>query len=508
MRKTVVVLILTIQLLVGFCINTYAFSDLTKEQEEKISDIISIGIMKGDEFGRFRPNDCLTKAEATTIVLRLRGYSTSYIASPSTFKDVSKSHWASQIIGLASNLKLVKGDENNNYFPDKKLNYAELLTMCLRVVGVGELLDSTERWPYAHMEFCSNEHIINKLSKSVYEPVTRVEAATIISKFLTANIWEKDISTGIYEKKDDVVMSKYLDISYYKDALVMAVDKKYREISILTKDDDGNYTKMIDCIKLASDLKCEDYSLGSVISVYVKANQALKVDIIDESKERVVNFDDITEFNSSSNSIKLDESGKNKKYNFSDDFVIVKANGETAISTKDDLGKAKRLIQRTIVSDSDDEEIPVTGKAILDVDNNIISISLAKYKKLIVVKSISNDKITGQSISVHTKSGIRTTTFDLKNKDYDMRDVYGVSKTLDDLTKGDMLIYSNSGEPYTVLLLDDTITGKVTSLEADEYVVIDGVEYYRNKQFCSSLPDRGDVVTLYLDQSNKIVAWE
>ena len=212
MKKRIISLLLAIGMMVSsFSIDANAatktnFPDLKANEAQNIQDVFITGIMQGDEFGFFNPDSYLTKAEACAMTTRMKGIKNSYLYSVGNFKDVPAGHWASQIIGLAVNEGLAVGDGNGYFNPDKTLNGMELITMCLRVEGIGQALDETNNWPSAHMQFVNNERIISNYTLNVFDPISRLEAAKIVSQFLSANVWVRDARSGEPQRTDKTVL--------------------------------------------------------------------------------------------------------------------------------------------------------------------------------------------------------------------------------------------------------------------------------------------------------------
>ena len=504
-------------------VDAKTFYDMSDTEEASIREIIEMRIMQGDDTGRFRPDEYLTKAEATAIVTRLMGYENSYMSMQSSFYDVPKSHWASQTIGLATSLGLAKGD-GNNFYPDKNLNSLELITMCLRVMGIGEVLDSTGNWPYAHIQFVNNEKILGSLTKSVYVDVTRYEAAKIISDFMKANVWEKNTKTNIYEKTNETIMSKYLDAAIYEDVIITEIDRSSRRIEGLYKDEEGKYTEELPYVYLPWNIDEDELMIGTMIDISVKGTRVLNLEYETDNQDRLIMYDGITDFNSASGYVKIKVDGRTTKYLFSDDLLMVTANGESKIGTSNNMSKVKRLINDTInsyygIDEEDDEpeedvdysENDISGRIILDSNGRIVSMTMAAYEKIIWVKKVSSETITGYKASEYnSRSKTTLTSLNLYNKDYEIRDVDGNVLDIDDIEEGDVLLTTYDGEPYSLMKLEKIVNDKVTEIDDDdEYITIDGDDYYLNKKYCDDLPSSTTRErTVYLDQNDRIVGWE
>lgn len=523
------------------------FRDLTTKDASAIRDVISdkIGIMQGDEFGNFNPDKYLTKAEACAMVNRMVGVKNSYFYTSSKFKDVGPGHWANQIISQSVDLGYAIGDGNGYFYPDKTLNAMELITMCLRVIGIGEALDKTNNWPSAHMQFVNNERIISNYTLNVFDPITRLEAAKIVSQFLSANVWVRDARSGEPQRTDKTVLSKYFGAESFYDVLITDIDKTNGRIDGLYKDDYGDYTKELGDSYLPNDYDMTDYEIGSLVSLTKIGTNILKIQKDDEATNRIVYYDGVVDYDSHEGYLKLKVDGKTGKYNLNDTYLIVNANGETETGTYNNMAKAQRLIENTITYTKDDDDDnnnaefdEVSGRIILNENNKVISITIEAYDKIMFVSKISGETISPVSSSVsnyHTvKDRTRTTSLNLSKVDYTIREADGTEVDIDDISKNDVLLIS-AEEPYSILHIDEKVYGTVKYVEYDEkeedenelvdpedrYVEIDGIKYYFNTKFadvkwsaestCSLAKlkaKENKKINLYLDQNGKIVAWD
>lgn len=561
--KKVISIILCLTLMFSFCYElrsvsnaAYGFADLTVAQSNDIRDVLDMGIMKGDEKGYFNPNKYLTKAEAATMMCRMIGEKNTYLSAASAFKDVSLGHWASQTIAVANSKGLVLGD-GKYFYPDKKLTSMELITMCLRVLGVGKVLDSTGAWPRAHINFVNDKQILEGITGTDYY-VTRIEAAKIISQFLAAKTWELNPSTGMYEETQYSVLERYLGASSYKNVIITSADTS--RIEGVYQDRNGAYTEELPYTYISSDLYTDDLIPGAIVDISVKNGAIIKIDVKSESENRLVNFDGVVDFNTATNYIKVRVDRKTQKYLLSDDLLIVNAGGDTEIGTKNNMSRAKRLVSSELkeyfnqyvktedteidwgktyykdqygekevdldsydedynpsgkwyeeATDADYDENEITGTLVLDGDSHVISLSISVFKKIMYVKSVSSTKLTGQT-GLNIASTNRLTSLSLSRKDVVVKDVDGRTLDIDDIEKDDVILISDtSDDTIFILKLDETIYGFVEGKNPEDgWIQLDGDDYYLNKRYCTTVPSVNSRTkrTLYLDQNGRVVAWK
>lgn len=565
--KKVISITLCMLMMFSFCFEfnsvsyAYSFSDLSLAQEAEIIDVLDMGLMKGDEWGRFNPNSYLTKAEAATIVCRMIGEKNTYLATVSKFSDVPFSHWASQTISVASSKGLVLGN-GNKFEPNKKLTCMELITMCLRVLGVGKALDATGAWPRAHINFVNDHEILTGITGADYY-VTRIEAARILSQFLSAKTWEVNNATGIYEQTDISVVEKYLGAATYKNVIITDVDTYSRKIDGIYQDSKGEYNKELPYTYLSYNINEKDLVPGVICDITVKGGSIIKLDIKQDNENRYINFDEIVEFNTTSNYIKVRVDEKTHKYNISEDLLIVTTTSDSEVGTKNKMSRANRLVSNEMkeyygadtYEETDDEWIKddkiyytsssgryeaewdpededrinpseegwyekveasdtggneITGTLVLDGNSHVISISLSTYKNIMYVKSVTSTKITGQS-GLNIASKNRLDSLSLSKKDVVVKDSDGRTLDVDDIEKGDVILVTDkSADTIYILRLDDTSYGYIEYEKNDpDCVHMDGETFYLNRRYCTNGSfSTTRKTTLWLDQNRRIVAWK
>ena len=114
-------------------------SSLTKPTyESEAESLHQQGLLNGNENGLdlLKP---LTRIEAAAMLLRALGQSeTANSGSGQIFSDVPQDHWGYGAAENAYNLGLIRGVGNNQFAPDNNVTAAEFSTMVLRASGAAE----------------------------------------------------------------------------------------------------------------------------------------------------------------------------------------------------------------------------------------------------------------------------------------------------------------------------------------------------------------------------------
>ena len=172
------------------------FSDLGNFSwaEEAILYLEGKDIVSGKEQGKFYPNDLVTRAEFTKMIVSALGVQVT--GDESGFVDVASGAWYAPYISAAKNAGLVMGDEENRFNPDTKISREDMAAILYRACGIddtGAELDFTDRDEIsgyaAEAVGCFYSYgIISGVGDGRFAPkenATRAQAAVMIYNVLT-----------------------------------------------------------------------------------------------------------------------------------------------------------------------------------------------------------------------------------------------------------------------------------------------------------------------------------
>ena len=149
--KKSLALVLAIVLVVGVCVfNAAAFTDDEAITcDEAVAVLTGIGVIKGRDTGAFDPTATLTRAEAATIITRLKGQED--LQAKSYFDDM-QGHWAESYVAYCAAEGIVNGVGDNKFDPDAKLTGNQWGKMLLVAMGFDPAetgLDKGDTWEVA-----------------------------------------------------------------------------------------------------------------------------------------------------------------------------------------------------------------------------------------------------------------------------------------------------------------------------------------------------------------------
>lgn len=165
-----------------------SFTDITDSKlSQTVSVLDALGIMQGVGGNRFDPNSALTRAQFCKLAVTALGVSdVSAYGSYTIFPDVKSSHWAAQYINAAvrhpdlKEYSIIRGYADGTFGPDKTVNFGEVCTMLLRMLGYTEA-DIGPFWPADYIARAQSLGLTENVSlTNATAAVKRGDAATLL----------------------------------------------------------------------------------------------------------------------------------------------------------------------------------------------------------------------------------------------------------------------------------------------------------------------------------------
>lgn len=166
-----------------------SFSDVAAGQwfNNAISTSANAGKLFGYGNGAFRPNDSITRAEFAVIAVRFMSEEVAGLGG-GAFRD-TEGHWAAKEIGQAAAAGWITGDSDGNFRPDDCITRAEAATIINNMLGrmpdKEHLLDDMavwsdnpeDAWYYEAIQEATNSHDYDRDELGIMEMWTALEAA-------------------------------------------------------------------------------------------------------------------------------------------------------------------------------------------------------------------------------------------------------------------------------------------------------------------------------------------
>ena len=168
-------------------------TDRTLAQNAAVLD--ALGIMQGIGNDQFDPAGSLTRAQFCKIAVTAMGVSdVSAYKNFTIFPDVKNTHWAAAYINAAvrhpdlRERAVIRGYVDGAFGPDRVVNYGEVCTMLLRMLGYTEA-DVGLFWPVDYIAKAEEIGLTDGASISdAKAPVKRSDAATMLVNVLATPV--------------------------------------------------------------------------------------------------------------------------------------------------------------------------------------------------------------------------------------------------------------------------------------------------------------------------------
>ncbi len=157
--------------------STNAFSDIESDRWSMgfIATLDNIGIIKGYEDGSFRPGQAITRAEFAALISRLAQVDPASTTGEDSYSDISD-HWAKSHIEIATAEGWFVGDDTGKFRPDDTITRAEAATVINRMLersnvnedsfkglDINKFSDlSEDAWYYVQMVEATTTHDFEK----------------------------------------------------------------------------------------------------------------------------------------------------------------------------------------------------------------------------------------------------------------------------------------------------------------------------------------------------------
>ncbi len=135
-----------------------------KSCETAVEVLASLGIVEGKSEGTYEPDSTLTRAEMTTIILRLMNLADS-AEGRSIFLDVPSSHWAYANIAAAHQLGIINGTSETTFAPDAVVTYEQAVKMMVAALGYSIQAEALGGYPAGYLSKAAQLDLLKGVEK-------------------------------------------------------------------------------------------------------------------------------------------------------------------------------------------------------------------------------------------------------------------------------------------------------------------------------------------------------
>lgn len=182
-------------------------------------------------------------AKMMVVALGEEGKVTSSATKISTFTDIKNGHWAYGYVNVAKDLGIINGYPDGRFGPDETVTYAEATTMVIRALGYeGEVEKSTEIWPNNYTSYAKKLELYDNVGTFTADKgATRGDVAIILWNTLRTGVCTVVGQSGSTLKygQGQKMINKYKNYVYLKDVTIASVkfDDDYEKATVKIADD-------------------------------------------------------------------------------------------------------------------------------------------------------------------------------------------------------------------------------------------------------------------------------
>lgn len=211
-----------------------SYSDVSKDESYYLSSVrlADLGIISGYEDGTFRPDNTITRAEFTKIVVCMMDKEKEAKSSNNFtgFFDVDSASWHTSYIRYAVSRDILSGYADGSFRPDNTISVSEAVTILLRTLGYTED-EVGYYWPDNYISAASSLGLTIGMDFAPSDAVTRKMAAVLVDR-------------ALFTRPSSSVSSAntYLETTGYtvlEDSIILESDQKSESVTILS----GNLKK-------------------------------------------------------------------------------------------------------------------------------------------------------------------------------------------------------------------------------------------------------------------------
>lgn len=465
-----------------------SYADVTSKQHEEAIEVLkTVGIMTGDENGKFNPEAKVTRNEMAVVMCNLLDYTVASYKGTSPFTDVPE--WAEPYVAACYTNGITSGYDAKTYGGSDTVTTGQAALMLLKALGYFQYsADFGSDWLVETTKNGSTAGLFDGVATGAKEALTRNDVAQMVLNALEADLVKAE-KNGSDVHVGDIVISGG-KATY--DART-GTDSKYAKIDNTKVD--GKYTIQLgedlyngDLVK--ADGADDDFGRPSVKWTYENKEIGTYADDADAVYTATVEKRDLYDLVGSDvyNDLKNGDADftvvvdgvARKDVKLSD--YIVKNNDDDA---GEDIIKKGATTEVFIDDDSNDVVITVINSYVAQVDGD--------YDK--------NDEELDLKALDGTALPADDTTLSADDFDY-----------LDTYSDEDYVLVTVANKEIKTIDLAETVEGKVTAYTEKKNVTVDGTKYEYSKNYTDAVKDGSnlsydlnDAYTLVLDANGYVI---
>jgi len=181
------------------------FTDITGLPcEEAVNHLAALGVVNGRSEGKYAPNEGLTRAEMTAIILRAFG--SEEIEDIEKFKDVPTTHWAYMYVETAYKMGIINGMTANTFVPDGSVTYEQAVKMLVCAINKEGAAQTEGGWPDGYIKVASDLGALEGVTGQKGQAISRGTMAQMVYNFLAI---ANDEFSYMYDWENEPIADHY-----------------------------------------------------------------------------------------------------------------------------------------------------------------------------------------------------------------------------------------------------------------------------------------------------------
>lgn len=465
-----------------------SYADVTSKQHEEAIEVLkTVGIMTGDENGKFNPEAKVTRNEMAVVMCNLLDYTVASYKGTSPFTDVPE--WAEPYVAACYTNGITSGYDAKTYGGSDTVTTGQAALMLLKALGYFQYsADFGSDWLVETTKNGSTAGLFDGVATGAKEALTRNDVAQMVLNALEADLVKAE-KNGSDVHVGDVVISGG-KATY--DART-GTDSKYAKIDSTKVD--GKYTiqlgeDLYDGDLVKADGADDDFGRPSVKWTYENKEIGTYADDADAVYTATVEKQDLYDL--------VGSDVYNDLKNGDADFSVV----VDGVALKD--VKLSDYIVKNNDDDAGDKIIKkgATTEVFIDDDSNDVVITVINsYVAQVDGDYDKNDEELDLDILDEAPVDVKDTT--LSSDDFDYLDSY---------SDEDYVLITVANKEIKTIDLAETVEGKVTAYTEKKNVTVDGTKYEYSKNYTDAVKDDSklsydlnDAYTLVLDANGYVI---
>ena len=190
----------------------YAFSDIDandKTLNETVDLMTKFGILNGYEDGTFRPNNEITRAEFSKVIIETIMTEEEISGDEAKFIDVRENHWAKGYIYLSRKLGIVSGTTIDTFAPEDNITYEQAAKMIVAALGYDKQASENGGWPTGYLAVAKDLDITKGISFNPTANATRGDVVLMLNNAL-------NIEYYILVPVGEIIETRLSDLTLYE----------------------------------------------------------------------------------------------------------------------------------------------------------------------------------------------------------------------------------------------------------------------------------------------------